>query len=151
MTAGEEIGWRGYMLLRLFDAGVPRPVLVSGVIWAAWHLPMVLSGQYASGANPIAAAALFLIGVVSTSYLFAWSRLETGSVWPAIIGHASWNAVIQNAFDRSTAGPSLWVGESGVLVVAANVLVVLLLVRGPWQIRRTPREEPRRTLTLQDG
>jgi uncharacterized protein len=33
-TAGEEIGWRGYMLTRLIDAGVPRPVLVSGLIWA---------------------------------------------------------------------------------------------------------------------
>ena len=32
-TAGEEIGWRGYMLTRLIDAGVPRPVLVSGLIW----------------------------------------------------------------------------------------------------------------------
>jgi CAAX protease family protein len=33
-AAGEEIGWRGYMLTRLIEAGVPRPVLVSGVIWA---------------------------------------------------------------------------------------------------------------------
>jgi hypothetical protein len=32
-AAGEEIGWRGYMLTRLIDAGVPRPVLVSGLIW----------------------------------------------------------------------------------------------------------------------
>jgi len=33
LAAGEEIGWRGYMLTRLIDAGVPRPVLVSGLIW----------------------------------------------------------------------------------------------------------------------
>ena len=32
-AAGEEIGWRGYMLTRLIDAGVPRPVLASGLIW----------------------------------------------------------------------------------------------------------------------
>jgi hypothetical protein len=32
-AAGEEIGWRGYMLTRLIDAGVHRPILVSGVIW----------------------------------------------------------------------------------------------------------------------
>lgn len=36
-AAGEEIGWRGYMLTRLIDAGVPRPVLVSGLIWGLWH------------------------------------------------------------------------------------------------------------------
>lgn len=32
--AGEEIGWRGYMLTRLIDAGVPRPVLVGSILWA---------------------------------------------------------------------------------------------------------------------
>ena len=29
-AAGEEIGWRGYMLIRLIDAGLPHPVLISG-------------------------------------------------------------------------------------------------------------------------
>jgi uncharacterized protein len=33
LSSGEEIGWRGYMLTRLIDAGVPRPVLASGLIW----------------------------------------------------------------------------------------------------------------------
>ena len=37
-AAGEEIGWRGYLLTRLIDAGVPRPVLVSGVIWGLWRV-----------------------------------------------------------------------------------------------------------------
>ena len=40
-AAGEEIGWRGYMLTRLIDAGVPRPVLASGVIWGLWHVPLM--------------------------------------------------------------------------------------------------------------
>jgi uncharacterized protein len=31
-AAGEEIGWRGYMLTRLIDAGCPKPILTSGVI-----------------------------------------------------------------------------------------------------------------------
>src|SRR5215207_2176657 len=37
-AAGEEIGWRGYMLTRLIDAGVPRPVLVSGLLRGLWHV-----------------------------------------------------------------------------------------------------------------
>ena len=32
-AAGEEIGWRGYMLTRLIDAGWPKPILSSGLIW----------------------------------------------------------------------------------------------------------------------
>lgn len=44
-AAGEEIGWRGYMLTRLVDGQVPQPLLVSGIIWAAWHAPLIISGQ----------------------------------------------------------------------------------------------------------
>ena len=133
-----EIGWRRYMLLRLIDTGVPRPVPVGGVIWALWHVPLILSGQYAFSAYPLLSAGLFLVSVVSFSYLLAWSRLQSGSVWPAIIAHASWNAVIQSAFGASTSGGAIWIGESGVLVAAVIVVTTALIVRGRWVIRRTP-------------
>lgn len=32
-AAGEEIGWRGYMLTRLVHSGIRVPVLVSGLAW----------------------------------------------------------------------------------------------------------------------
>lgn len=62
-TAGEEIGWRGYMLMRLFNAKIPRPVLVSGVIWGLWHLPLILSGQYSSGPNRTVSAVIFMAAI----------------------------------------------------------------------------------------
>ena len=45
-------------------------------------------------------------------------RLTSGSVWPAIVGHAAWNAAIQGVFDRSTTMQIgvHWVGEDGILV-----------------------------------
>lgn len=139
-AAGEEIGWRGYMLTRLIDAGAPRPVLLSGVIWACWHLPLILSGQYASSQKPVLSAGLFLIDVVAFAYLAARLRLDSGSVWPAIVIHASWNAIIQGVFDASTVGGELWIGESGILNCVANVVLVALLVRGAWQPKRSPDE-----------
>lgn len=51
-AAGEEIGWRGYMLTRLIEAGAPFPLLLSGVVWACWHMPLILGGVYASGLHP---------------------------------------------------------------------------------------------------
>jgi uncharacterized protein len=122
-AGGEEIGWRGYMLTRLVDAGVPHPLLVSGLIWAAWHLPLILSGQYAAGPYPALSAALFAVAVIAMACVIGILRLRTGSVWPSIVLHACWNAVIQGPFDRSAAGPNakLWVGESGLLVAAATV------------------------------
>jgi membrane protease YdiL (CAAX protease family) len=133
-TAGEEIGWRGYMLTRLIDAGVPRPVLVSGLIWAGWHLPLILSGIYAAGPYPALSAILFVVSVTSISFVFARMRLETGSIWPVIFFHSAWNAIIQGPFDGATKGANaaLWTGESGILPVIVLVVVSVIVSRGTW-------------------
>ncbi|MFB6106370.1 MAG: type II CAAX prenyl endopeptidase Rce1 family protein [Halobacteriaceae archaeon] len=88
-AAGEEIGWRGYMLPRMIDAGIPVPVLTGGVVWGLWHVPAILTGQYAAGANPALSAALFVVLAVALTALWTAWTLETGSVWPAIFGHAA--------------------------------------------------------------
>lgn len=41
---GEEIGWRGFLLPKLFQAKVRHPYIASGLIWAIWHLPLVTLG-----------------------------------------------------------------------------------------------------------
>jgi membrane protease YdiL (CAAX protease family) len=152
-ASGEEIGWRGYMLTRLVDSGVPRPVLLSGVVWALWHVPLIVSGLYAAGPHPVLSALLFAPNVVAAGYLAARLRLESGSVWPAVVFHASWNSLIQGSFDVFTQGggashtTSIWIGESGILVVAVNVAAVVLLVLRPWPVRRAPGQEPELSLS----
>jgi uncharacterized protein len=143
-AAGEEFGWRGYMLTRLIDAGVPRPVLVSGLIWGVWHVPLILGGVYLVGPPPLLAAALWMVTATAFSFVFARLRLETGSVWPAVALHAAWNAVIQAAFDPASAGPqaTLWVGESGVLVALAMVVAAAAFSYGWWTVRRVPGARP---------
>jgi uncharacterized protein len=61
LTAGEEIGWRGYMLTRLIDAGVPHPVLASGLTWALGHIPPIVASIYAAGPYPALSAVLWHI------------------------------------------------------------------------------------------
>lgn len=128
-TFGEELGWRGYMLTRMIAAGMPTPILVSGIIWALWHVPIILSGQYASGAHPRLSAVLFVIGVVAESYLVGYVRLRSGSVWPAVTMHGAWNALIQGTFDRATVGTPFAVGESGWLSVIVSVGFVIMVTR----------------------
>jgi membrane protease YdiL (CAAX protease family) len=143
-AAGEEIGWRGYMLTRLVDARLPRPVLLSGLVWAGWHLPLVVSGQYAAGPWPILSAVLFVLVAVPFAYLLAYLRLESGSLWPAIVSHAAWNAVIGSTFSAFTFGTlaGLWTGESGILTVLVTMFGVALLVRGTWKMRKAPNQAP---------
>jgi membrane protease YdiL (CAAX protease family) len=103
-AAGEEIGWRGYMLTRLIHAGIPYPVLASGVIWGLWHVPIVLGVGYAAGPSPAASAVLLVVLATAFGVVFARLRLQTGSVWPAIVLHGAWNSIIQSAFDAARTG-----------------------------------------------
>jgi len=139
-AAGEEIGWRGYMLTRLVDAAVPKPILTSGVIWGLWHVPLILGGVYLIGPPPFLAALLWMVTATAFSFVFARVRLETGSVWPAITLHSAWNAIIQAAFDRASHGtrPELWIGESGILVALTMVVAAIVFSCGRWTIRRDP-------------
>jgi membrane protease YdiL (CAAX protease family) len=141
-AAGEEIGWRGYMLTRLIDAGVPRPILVSGVIWGLWHVPLIFGGLlYVESPSPALAATVFMVSATSFSYVMARLRLETGSIWPAIVGHSAYNSIIQAAFHPATkygAGAGLWVDdEAGILVALALVVTAVVFSRGSWTYVRS--------------
>jgi membrane protease YdiL (CAAX protease family) len=142
LAGGEEIGWRGFMLTRLIDAGVPRPVFASGLVWALWHVPLVLGGVYAAGPSPTLSAVLIVVSITSFGYVIARLRLETGSVWPAVALHAAWNHIIQQLFDPATtgAGATLWVGESGVITALTLVLAAVVFSHGKWMILREPPE-----------
>ncbi len=132
MTAtGEEIGWRGYMLTRLIDAQVPRPVLVSGLIWSLWHWPLILLSPPVAGMPQVVTASIFLITITSLGCISARLRLETGSIWPSVFLHAAWNAFVVEIFDSLTRGTdtSLWTGEAGILVAFTMVVVAFILSR----------------------
>ncbi len=139
-AAGEEIGWRGYMLTRLIDAGLPKPVLLSGVIWGLWHVPLILGGVYLAGPPAIVSASLWMVTATAFSFVFARLRLATGSIWPAITLHAAWNSVIQVAFDPAStgAGATLWVGESGILVALVMIVMAVIFSSREWKIARDP-------------
>ena len=128
-TAGEEIGWRGYLLPRMIEARIPQPILLSSLIWGTWHLPVLFAGVYALGPSRLLSAAGLMIATLAFGAILSWLRLSTGSVWPAILAHAAWNALINAGFTFATQNPSqnIWIGETGILVVAALVIAAFLL------------------------
>lgn len=136
-SLGEELGWRGYLLTRLVEARLPRPLLVSGLIWGVWHLPLILWGDYATSSRPWLSAALFMICVTLAGVFFGWLRLASGSVWPAVIAHSSHNVFYQGVFDAHFQGelePYL-AGEQGVFSIVAYAAAVLWL----WKSGRLAR------------
>ncbi len=101
---GEEIGWRGLLvpeLARRFSFTVTA--LMSGVIWAIWHYPAILFANYNNAGAPTGfGLACFTVMIIGTSFAFAWLRLRSGSLWPAVLLHASHNLFIQAIFTPLT-------------------------------------------------
>ncbi len=130
-AAGEEIGWRGFFVPELYKiAGFTKTALIVGVIWSLWHFPLIISGVYLS-VMPLGPQLLLLIVTVTAmTFPLAWLRLRSGSVWPAILLHASHNLYIQRLFDPITQETSslskFMLGESG--IVLSVIFVALALV-----------------------
>ena len=101
---GEEIGWRGLLVPEMAKImPYTRVSLISGVIWALWHMPLIFFADYKLPGVPVwYGAAMFLIMVIGISFVFAWLRLKSGSLWTAAILHASHNLFVQAVFTPVT-------------------------------------------------
>jgi membrane protease YdiL (CAAX protease family) len=130
---GEEIGWRGYLITRLVEAKIPAPLVTGGLIWGVWHLPMILWGDYATSGRPWLSALLFMACITLAGLFFGWLRLAGGSMWTAMIAHASHNVFYQGVFDANFEGklePYL-AGEQGLFsIIGYGALAVWLWKTG---------------------
>jgi membrane protease YdiL (CAAX protease family) len=105
-ATGEEIGWRGLLFPELArKIAAPTAALATGAIWASWHYPILLFGGYANTVAPLWFSLIcFTAMAISASLVIGWVRLASGSVWTAVLLHASHNLVIQAVLDTTTKG-----------------------------------------------
>jgi membrane protease YdiL (CAAX protease family) len=70
--------------------------------------------------------------VIGISFAFAWLRLKSGSLWTAVLLHASHNLFIQGIFTPLTqdSGPTMyWIDEFGIGLALGAVVVAYLFWR----------------------
>jgi uncharacterized protein len=102
---GEEIGWRGLFVPELAKViSFSKTALISGIIWAAWHMPAIFQADLNdSGTSHLYAAAMFAVLIIAISFPFAWLTLKSCSLWPAVLLHATHNQFIMGILDKFTA------------------------------------------------
>ncbi|GAA3938279.1 CPBP family intramembrane metalloprotease [Chitinophaga oryziterrae] len=102
-ATGEEIGWRGFLVPELYKiTGYTQTSLITGFIWALWHVPILLFADYNSGTPAWYGLSCFAVMVISSSFIFTWFRLKSGSLWTGVLLHASHNLFIQTFFTPLT-------------------------------------------------
>jgi len=136
---GEELGWRGFLVPKLAERfSFATTAVVSGIIWASWHMPLIIFADYNGGTPTLYSIACFAIMVVGISFPFAWLRLRSGSVWPVAILHASHNLFIQGFFDQVTVDTGI---TKYLLSEFGAVLALAAAITG-WLFWRIDRRHP---------
>ncbi|MDF2157051.1 type II CAAX endopeptidase family protein [Algoriphagus sp. CAU 1675] len=131
---GEEIGWRGFLVPELFKrVDFKMTAIISGLIWAIWHLPGIIQGEYGESSTPLGYRLVcFFLLVISGAIILAWLRIKSGSIWPVAVFHATHNGVIQTFFDRLTKYEELtpyFAGEFGIVVPLISMAIALIFLK----------------------
>jgi membrane protease YdiL (CAAX protease family) len=139
---GEEIGWRGLLVPQLARlTSFTRTALISGVIQAVWHWPFVLFAGFSSAAPQWFALSVLTVTVTLAAFPAAWLRLRSGSVWPVVLAHASFNLYVQSCFNpltRDTGITEYIVDEFGVAFILSGTVIAYVF----WRLRHRLPEEP---------
>jgi membrane protease YdiL (CAAX protease family) len=125
---GEEVGFRGYLLPQLTALGRGRALLLSGLLHAIWHLPiLVLTPYYHDAGNLLIVVPLFLATLTLAGVFYGELRLTTDSVWPATLAHGAfntfWNTFTMFTVTTSPLALEYLAGETGVLPLTATAVV----------------------------
>jgi membrane protease YdiL (CAAX protease family) len=130
----EEIGIRGYLLPKLLPLGRRRALFLSGLVWATWHMPLILLTPVFPVGNKLISLPLFYGTIVAASFFYGYLRIYMGSVWPTSIAHAVHNAAwgVLGAFTATSSAVLVnkyLVGDYGLLILVGAVIGAVLVGR----------------------
>jgi membrane protease YdiL (CAAX protease family) len=135
---GEELGLRGFALPRLQQHTTPtRASLIIGVLWAGWHLPILLDR------GPVIAALLGLL-IVGLSFIFTWLFNGSGSLIPPLLFHATqnWEEGFEAIYPAIT--DTNWETPATLLLLPLALIAALLVrrQRAATVLSAVPRRPP---------
>ena len=131
-TLGEEIGWRGffiYELRKLFSFGGVS--IISGLIWAIWHWPIIFLVYKGSG-NLLFHIAAFTVMIIAISVILAYYTFKSNSLWPAALFHSVHNIFIQKIFTPLTVtneNSTFWLDEYGLMLPIITTIFAIYFWR----------------------
>ena len=133
---GEEGGWRGYMMPKLFKLHAkPVAYVIGGIIWGLWHAPLTCIGHNFGTDYP----GYPYVGILKMCLLCTLMGImltilteRSGSVWPAAVMHGVFNAhpcILAGYVDPDKAeGFRAAVAKEGYMISLAVVTALVLLI-----------------------
>ncbi len=135
---GEEAGWRGFLYPQLINRfGITKGILLGGVIWGLWHLPLTVTGHNYGTVYfgyPVFGVLAMCLFCIASGICMAWLVYKTNSIWPAALCHGAMNAFAggsilflnSNSTNYLLLGPTIAGLISGVpLFILAAVIFII--------------------------
>ena len=99
---GEEVGWRGFLLLRLAElTSGRRAAVLTGALHAVFHLPLLLlTTTYQSAGSRWIVVPMVMVTLTMAGVWYGWLRLWSGSIWPVSLSHSAFNNVVESVGRR---------------------------------------------------
>ena len=127
ISLGEEFGWRGYLQEKfLRKYGLNLGVILLGVVWGYWHLPIVLMGWSFPNHPILGALVLMPISTIFFGIFEGWIYLRSGSIWMPALAHASINLFTGVLFLMGMPQDTLF--AKYILLVGWGIVAVFCLV-----------------------
>jgi membrane protease YdiL (CAAX protease family) len=135
---GEEFAWRGY-LFREFAGKRGRlikAVLLSGLVWWAWHVPMFWFSPVVSTLRTekfVLTLLLSFFALIGAAFVYCWIYIKSGSIWAPTLMHLFWNLYRGVLTGRLSDGePGLFKGDlwlingEGILGMTMSILTGMI-------------------------
>ena len=131
-TLGEEIGWRGFLIFELRKVmSFKALAIVSGVIWAVWHFP-IINLMYGRGDHLLLHLSAFTVMIIGVSVILAYYTFKSNSLWPAAIYHSVHNIYIQKICTPLTISldnTTFWIDEYGFMIPIVTTIFAIYFWR----------------------
>jgi len=126
-TFGEEFGWRSYLLPRLAPLGGIQAAIITGVFWGLWHAPLIVQDGYNYPGYPWSGVGVMVVFTTALSMIFTWLRFRSGSVWPTVMAHATFNGQAGFGLVFLSQGNALLRAPIGLVGLVPMIAVAILL------------------------
>ena len=127
---GEEFGHRGFMFPLLYRIKPWVGLIIGGLIWYAWHWPLLLVVPATATLTPAETITNFVLlglGSLCTFTYLAYIYVKSRSVWVTSVAHIAMNNSAA-AFSYFAVVQSQFLANVGLVVTMALVVVVLYLM-----------------------
>lgn len=128
---GEELGWRALMYPQLIKLGLTKGLIIGGIIWGLWHLPLILMGHNYPN-HPIIGNIMMILMCILMGIILYYAYIKSGNIFVPAIMHGILNqfssTITTFSIKTSEFSPLLY-GSTGLVGIVILSLVALFLIK----------------------